>query len=358
MNEIALCSERGRNSQDLLGPLEPDFQVRSFDFDRLHEHRPALYNVFDIKLKDAARLLTLKDWLANKPKGGKALFLIERGSHLEIIRANAVGASEVLHRPVDRQQLMAGLFGELGALHRVGANGAFDRSTGVGAAVDALQCVFAAICAGAELDAGFIEQAGQRIVQQIGTQGLDDWLGTVRKHHSQTYQHCLLVTGVAVAFGRRLGCSQADQNRLALAGILHDVGKAKVPLAILEKPSPLDNDEMTVMRQHPKWGAEALADARGLSDDMLEIVLHHHEYLDGSGYPHGLKGREIGDLVRLVTIADVFGALIERRAYKPPMPRAAAYKVLIEMGSKLDVDLVREFRAVARADEAKAAAFA
>ena len=358
MNEVALCSERGRNSQNLLALLEQDCSVRSFDFDRLHEHRPALYNIFDIGLKDPARLLTLKQWLADKPKGSKAVFVLERGAHLEVIRANAVGATEVVHRPVDRQELMAGLFGGLGALHRNGASAAFDKSSGVGAAVDALQSVFAAVCAGAELDAGSIEQAGQKIVQQIGADGLDRWLETVRKHHSQTYQHCLLVTGVAVAFGRHLGCSEADQNRLALAGILHDVGKAKVPLAILEKPSPLDSEEMAVMRQHPKWGAEALADARGLPPDMVDIVLHHHEYLDGSGYPHGLKGAQISDLLRLVTIADVFGALIERRAYKPPIPSAAAYKTLVEMGPKLDGDLVREFRAVAEVAEAKAANFA
>jgi HD-GYP domain-containing protein (c-di-GMP phosphodiesterase class II) len=105
-------------------------------------------------------------------------------------------------------------------------------------------------------------------------------------------------------------------------------------------------------------GAEALAASRGLSPDMLDIVLHHHEYLDGSGYPHGLKGREIGDFVRLMTIADVFGALIERRAYKPPMPNRAAYNMLLEMGPKLDADLVREFRAVAQMDDSKAAAVA
>jgi len=79
------------------------------------------------------------------------------------------------------------------------------------------------------------------------------------------------------------------------------------------------------------------------------MVVHHHEYLDGSGYPHGLAGGELSDLVRLVTIADVFGALIERRAYKAPLSSEAAYQVLEGMGSKLDTDLVREFRPFAKA---------
>jgi HD-GYP domain-containing protein (c-di-GMP phosphodiesterase class II) len=81
---------------------------------------------------------------------------------------------------------------------------------------------------------------------------------------------------------------------------------------------------------------------------MIDMVVHHHEYLDGSGYPHGLKGSEISDLVRILTIADIFGALVERRSYKAPRSAEAAYRVLLDMGSKLDTDLVREFRAVAR----------
>jgi HD-GYP domain-containing protein (c-di-GMP phosphodiesterase class II) len=76
---------------------------------------------------------------------------------------------------------------------------------------------------------------------------------------------------------------------------------------------------------------------------LLDIVVHHHEYLDGSGYPHGLSGSEISDPVRILTICDVFGALMERRAYKPPLGADAAYRILLEMGGRLDQDLVRAF---------------
>jgi HD-GYP domain-containing protein (c-di-GMP phosphodiesterase class II) len=81
---------------------------------------------------------------------------------------------------------------------------------------------------------------------------------------------------------------------------------------------------------------------------MVDVVLHHHEYLDGSGYPHGLKGSEISDLLRILTIADIFGALIERRSYKPPLPGEVAYQVLLDMGPKLDKDLVREFHGISQ----------
>jgi HD-GYP domain-containing protein (c-di-GMP phosphodiesterase class II) len=81
---------------------------------------------------------------------------------------------------------------------------------------------------------------------------------------------------------------------------------------------------------------------------MIEVVIHHHEHLDGTGYPHGLKSNEISDLVRMVTIADVFAAMIEWRSYRTPMSCRAAYNILVDMGPKLDQQLVREFQAVAR----------
>ena len=81
------------------------------------------------------------------------------------------------------------------------------------------------------------------------------------------------------------------------------------------------------------------------------MVVHHHEYLDGSGYPHGLQGREICDLVRIMTISDIFGALIERRSYKPPLAAEAAYQILLDMGPKLDTDLVRAFKALMEPDQ-------
>ncbi len=126
--------------------------------------------------------------------------------------------------------------------------------------------------------------------------------------------------------------------------MVHDIGKVRVPIAILEKPTALVEHEMAVLRKHPEFGLEALKDTPGLSRDMLDIVIHHHEYLDGSGYPHGLSAREIPDFVRIATICDVFGALLERRAYKAPIRGDIAYQMLLEMGPKLDKDLVREFR--------------
>ena len=109
------------------------------------------------------------------------------------------------------------------------------------------------------------------------------------------------------------------------------------------------------MRKHPQYGLDALATVPDLQAEMLVMVVHHHEFLDGSGYPHGLRAGEISDLVRIITISDVFGALIERRSYKPPLTGDAAYKILLDMGPRLDKDLVREFRFAAQVGGAAAA---
>ena len=98
------------------------------------------------------------------------------------------------------------------------------------------------------------------------------------------------------------------------------------------------------MRKHPQYGLDALGTVSTLHAEMLDMVVHHHELLDGSGYPHGLQGNEISDLVRIMTISDVFGALIERRSYKAPLSGDAAYQILLDMGPKLDKDLVRAFK--------------
>jgi HD-GYP domain-containing protein (c-di-GMP phosphodiesterase class II) len=129
--------------------------------------------------------------------------------------------------------------------------------------------------------------------------------------------------------------------------MLHDIGKAMIPLTILDKPGRLEVDERSVIESHPAIGYEALKNQKGISPEILDAVRHHHEYLDGSGYPDGLSARDIPDLVRMLTVADIFSALIEYRSYKPTMPREQAYEILRGMHGKLEVPLVKAFREVA-----------
>jgi len=193
------------------------------------------------------------------------------------------------------------------------------------------------------------QRATSKIITRVGQDGLSTWLDEVRRYHQGTFQHCLLVTGVAVAFGLDVGFSGGDVSRLGMAATLHDIGKARIPLSILDKPGRLDPEEEEIIRRHPAIGYDLLKGVRGINPEILDGVRHHHEYLDGSGYPDGLSGSQISDLVRLLTISDIFAALVESRPYKAPMPRPDAYQILCGMEGKLEGALLRAFRNVALA---------
>lgn len=188
--------------------------------------------------------------------------------------------------------------------------------------------------------------AGEIVETALGSSNIRGWLEVVWQFDNATHQHCLLVAGLAAAFGRQLGMSRADCQRLTHAALLHDLGKSRIPIAILNKPGRLNTIETAIMHEHPALG-HAMLGGQGFSEDILTVVRSHHEYLDGSGYPDGLTGTDIPDLVRLVTICDIFGALIERRSYKEPMSGVKAYAILESMTGKLDMDLVHAFRPLA-----------
>lgn len=297
-----------------------------------------------MNLSQSENLSGLKQWLRRRPKGAQVILSVDESASQQALKAFSVGATDIITRPVTADALLAKFFGDLGSLR--GDLSTF--SEGIAAGVEALQCIFASASLGAPLDPAAIAEAGDAVVAQIEHNGFEHWIKSVRNHHSQTYQHCLIVTGVAVTFGRSLGFSTADLKRLSSAGLLHDTGKAKIPLAILEKPGPLDEQELAVMRQHPMLGFEALQKVPDIAPEILDVVAHHHEYLDGSGYPHGLHAAEITDLVRVMTVSDIFGALIERRSYKPPMTGEKAYEILDSMGPKLDRHILRAFEPISR----------
>jgi putative nucleotidyltransferase with HDIG domain len=354
MHQLIVVGDRRAGPSEITAALAGQFEVKFHPLDAVSGFPPGHHTLIDVDLDDATQLLTIKEWLNRKPKEAKIVFVTSKASRLQEARAAALGGTGTIHHPIDRVTLLSKLRDGEAVLATVPAPEK-ELTRGVAAATDALQSIFLAACSGGPVEAKEIQMAANLIVDQLAERGLSAWIDTVRMHHSQTYQHCLLVTGVAAAFGEHIGASRKDRERLSFAGMLHDVGKARIPLAILEKPGRLDQKEMAVMRKHPEYGLEALAATSALPAEMLDMVVHHHELLDGSGYPHGLQASEISDLVRIMTISDVFGALIEKRSYKPPMSSEAAYQILLDMGPKLDRDLVRAFKFASRAIQPAAA---
>ena len=202
---------------------------------------------------------------------------------------------------------------------------------------------------GQRISPQILATAADRVLEAIRQDDIRIWLDAVWNHDDSTYQHCLLVTGLAAAFAMKLGFKPKDQRRLTRAALLHDIGKAQIPLYILNKPGRLTSTEMSLMRTHAALGHDILVRQGGFEPEQLSVVRHHHEYLDGSGYPDGLASHQISDIVRLVTICDIYAALIEKRPYRAPMSRDEALSVLTEMGGKLDTDLLAAFCTVVTA---------
>jgi putative nucleotidyltransferase with HDIG domain len=202
---------------------------------------------------------------------------------------------------------------------------------------------------GDEISPRNVATGAEFVLQAIQQGGLRSWLDIVWEHDDTTYQHCLLVAGLAASFASQLGFGVADRRRLTKAALLHDIGKAVIPLEILNKPGRLSPEETAVMQTHASAGYDILARQGEFEPEQLSVVRHHHEYLDGSGYPDGLRGGQIPDLVRMVTICDVYAALVEKRPYKDPMPTEKAFAVMAGMEGKLDMDLMVAFHTVVKA---------
>lgn len=148
--------------------------------------------------------------------------------------------------------------------------------------------------------------------------------------------HNLRVARLCVHIGRYMSMSAPELRVLARAGLLHDIGKISIPAAVLEKHSPLDESEWILMRTHPEMGL-TLLDRAGQSSREVLAVLYHHERLDGSGYPYGLKAEAIPIEARIVAVADTYDALTSDRPYRLRCSPAEARRVLVEEArSRLD----------------------
>jgi putative nucleotidyltransferase with HDIG domain len=297
----------------------------------------------DLRVVD--NIAAIKQFGRKLSRIARRIFVLDHDSRLSTMQAYALGATGVLPAPVDHAQLLAKLVD--GTLP--GASGRTSPSVREAAAAGAtcIASMFSAVLSKAPVDFKDVKGTGRKIADSVAEGGLSNWLATVRRHHEGTYQHCLLVTGVTVDFGMSLGLAREDLERLYLAAMLHDVGKATIPLAILEKEDCIEGRERALFETHPLAGYVALKRTPGISPELLDAVKHHHEYLDGSGYPDALSASSIPDLVRILTIADIFCALIEHRRHKPTMPRQQAYKAIQQMKGKLEEPLVAAFKEVA-----------
>ncbi len=151
---------------------------------------------------------------------------------------------------------------------------------------------------------------------------------TVEAKDAYTQGHIERVANVAVLLGRKMGLSQKEIEALRYGGMLHDIGKIGVPEDVLNKPDSLNDEEWEKMRAHPDIGYKICSPLKKNLGLALDVIRHHHEKLDGTGYPDGLEGDEISDVARVMAVADIYDALITDRPYRKAMPRDKALGIL------------------------------
>ncbi|MGH8928552.1 MAG: HD-GYP domain-containing protein [Acidimicrobiia bacterium] len=156
------------------------------------------------------------------------------------------------------------------------------------------------------------------------------------------YGHVHRVADLASALGRTMRLAGDDVERLALVGVLHDVGKIHIDPAVLAKPGPLDDLERDHMRRHPELGYAMINDR--FDRRVSEAILYHHERWDGGGYPFGLAGPDIPLLSRVVFVADAFDAITNHRCYQPALPvEFAVEEIRRNSGTQFDPGVVEAF---------------
>jgi putative two-component system response regulator len=157
-----------------------------------------------------------------------------------------------------------------------------------------------------------------------------------------TKGHTQRVADMAMALGKKMGLSVNEIDALRLGGILHDIGKLGVPREILNKPGPLNSEEWQVVKHHPAEAYKICLPLERTLGPALEAIRHHHEKIDGSGYPDGLKGDEVSVLARILSVVDIFDALDSDRPYRKGMPRKKTFEILHREADekKLDAKIV------------------
>ena len=211
-------------------------------------------------------------------------------------------------------------------------------------AVASFEKCFDQVANGGPIPLDDIKDSCQHIREAAELGGLDSWISALDEHHDYSFRHSMFVCGSLSYFAHAIGIRGEELDQLTLGGLLHDIGKARIPLEILDKPGKLDDREWKIMKKHPVYSRDILCDENDLDAALVAMAVYHHEKLDGTGYPDGLSGGKINDHVRLTAIADVYSALIDKRSYKGSMSSEEALNMMAEFKGHLDMDLVHKFR--------------
>lgn len=310
--------------------------------------KPVEFILADVRTSNAVAVANLRAIL-DKAGGSPRIGLINMEKRQEQVQAKALGFAELWNEDFSLQdalEQMRPLLGDYSAPDLPADTPAATRIS-VERLCATLDRIALSVMTDTQLPVIRMAETVQLTLSALQSDGLGEWMSAVQGHHSHTFRHSMMVTGYAIAFAKHLGASAEDLALLGVGAIVHDVGKVRIPLSILDKPGKLTAEEFALVKKHPVYSRMILSGRPEIGPDVLDLAVHHHEYLDGSGYPDGLSANEINRRVRMLTICDIYSALTEERAYKKAFGSRQAFATLLEMGSKIDQDLLQKFRPIA-----------
>lgn len=168
-------------------------------------------------------------------------------------------------------------------------------------------------------------------------------IGALKASDEYTFKHSVDVATISMILAKQQGLSKTEIYEIGLSGLLHDVGKTEVPLEILNKPGRLDDEEFAVMKQHSVFGYNIVKNRREFNAAISLGVLQHHEKINGRGYPLGLTADEISPYAKILTVADIYDALITERPYKSAFSQRDAVEMIMSMTGEVDMKAMKSF---------------
>lgn len=168
-------------------------------------------------------------------------------------------------------------------------------------------------------------------------------ISTLKTSDEYTFKHSVDVATISMIIARNQGLSEKDIYNIGIAGLLHDMGKSKIPTEVLNKPAKLNDAEFEIMKQHSMLGYQILREKKDFSDAVSLAVLQHHEKMDGSGYPLGCKADKIISYAKILSVSDVYDALVTERPYKRAFTQRDAVELIMSLTGELDITATRSF---------------
>jgi putative nucleotidyltransferase with HDIG domain len=168
-------------------------------------------------------------------------------------------------------------------------------------------------------------------------------LARLKTADDYTFMHSVAVCALMIALARQLGLDDKQTREAGMAGLLHDLGKAMMPMDVLNKPGKLTDAEFATVKTHPEEGYKLLRQSQGISESILDVCLHHHEKIDGSGYPEGITGETMSLFAKMGAVCDVYDAITSNRPYKAGWDPAESIKRMAEWQGHFDPEIFQAF---------------